>query len=166
MLVSSSARWAPPLKRPAAFASFTTPSARAPLGIATLPSISTGDSMVEENLSPELAVLELMVWSSTTEMTVSAGTTSGFGSSAFFTAFLAESATDGDELAVASDPPWAWFADFCPWQPAINKPRSREHTTIEPQRRFIKNPPILGWITLFQHTPKKREVKDARERAR
>src|SRR5215470_2791684 len=104
MLVNSRARDAPPLKRPAAFASFTTPSARAPLGIATLPSISTGDSMVAENLSPEWAVLELMVWSSTTEITVSAGTTRGFGSSALFTAFLVDSAAGGGELAVASEP--------------------------------------------------------------
>src|SRR6266700_2496750 len=141
MLVNSSASVAPPLKRPAAFASFTTPSARAPLGMATLPSISTGDSIVAENLSPAWAVLELMDWSSTTEMTVSAGTTSGFGSSDLFTALLADSAADGEELAVASEPPWAcWFADFWPWQPAMNKPRNREHTTIEPQRRIIKKP--------------------------
>src|SRR5690242_2705481 len=146
MLVNSSAREAPPLKRPAAFASFTTPSARAPLGMATLPAISTGDSIVAENLSPALAVLELMVWSSTTEMTVSAGTTKGFGSRTFFTAFFADSAADGDELAVAFGPLACWFADFWPWQPAMNKPRNRKHTTRKPQRRIIKNPPILGWI--------------------
>src|ERR1700756_515477 len=82
-----------------------------------------------------------MVWSSTTEMTVSAGTTKGFGSSALFTAFLADSAAEGDELAVASDPPACWSADFWPWQPARYKPKKREHTTIEPQRRIIRNPP-------------------------
>src|SRR5579864_5153891 len=143
MLVSSSASDAPPLKRPAAFASFTTPSARAPLGIATLPPISTGDSMVAENLSPECAVFELMVWSSTTEMTVSAGTTKGFGSRALFTALFADSAAEGEELAVASGPPGAcWSADFWPWQPAIIRPRKREHETIEVQRRIIKKSSI------------------------
>src|SRR5207237_10040868 len=91
MLVNSSARVAPPLKRPAALASLTTPSARAPLGIATLPSISIGFSTVAENLSPGWALLELMAWSSTTAITVSAGTTKGFGSSALFTALLARS---------------------------------------------------------------------------
>src|SRR5690349_17413208 len=165
MLVNSSAREAPPLKRPAAFASFTTPSARAPLGMATLPAISTGDSIVAENLSPALAVLELMVWSSTTEMTVSAGTTKGFGSRTFFTAFFADSAADGDELAVASGPPACWLADFWPWQPAKNKPRNKKHTTRKPQRRIIKNPPILGWIpSEFKHTPKDDEIKGVRRR--
>src|SRR5438105_13480964 len=154
MLVSSRARAAPPLKRPAALASFTTPSARAPLGMATLPAMSTGDSMVAENLSPAWAVLELMVWSSTTEITVSAGTTRGFGSSALFTAVFADSAAEGEELAVASGPPACWSAVFWPWQPARNKPKNREHTAIEPQRRIIRNPPNLGWITLSQDTPK------------
>src|SRR5215469_9209905 len=142
MLVNSSTRADAPLKRPAALASLTTPSARAPFGMATLPSISTGDSMVAENLSPEFAVLELMVWSRTTAITVSAGTTNGFGSRTLFTAFLADSAADGEELAVASEPPWAcWSADFWPWQPAITRPRNREHETSE-VRRIINSPPF------------------------
>src|SRR5215472_4226129 len=155
-LVNSSARLAPPLKRPADFASFTTPSARAFLGIATLPSISMGAAMVAENLSPEWAVLELMVWSSTADMTVSAGTTKGLGSRAFLIASLVDVAADG--ALAASEPLWAWSADFLPWQPVINKPRKREHTTIEPQRRIMENPPILGWRTFSQHTPKYREL--------
>src|SRR5690349_2843028 len=79
-------------------------------------------------------------------MTVSAGTTRGFGSSAFFTAFFADSAADGEELAVASGLPACWSADFWPWQPAIRNPSMREHTTIEPQRRIIKNPPIWAGL--------------------
>src|SRR5215471_8352377 len=135
MLVSSSDRTAPPLKRPAALASLTTPSARAPLGMATLPSISTGDSTVAENFSPEFGVFELMVWSKTTEMTVSAGTTRGFGSSARLTALFADSAADGDEFAFASGPP-GWSAAF--WHPAKSMPSESEHTRIEAQRRIIK----------------------------
>ncbi|PYT93912.1 MAG: hypothetical protein DMG36_07405 [Acidobacteria bacterium] len=84
-----------------------------------------------------------MVWSSTTEITESAGTTNGFGSSALFTALLADSAGDGEEAALASGPPAAcWSAVFWPWQPAMSRPRERKHTTIEAERRIIKNPPI------------------------
>src|SRR5215467_15709547 len=145
MLVSSSASEAPPLKRPAALASFTMPSARAPLGIATLPFISTGDSTVAENLSPEWLAFELMVWSRTTEMTVSAGTTRGFGSSAFLTALLADSAADGDEFAFASGPP-DWSAAF--WHPAKIMPSESEHTRIEAQRRIMKFLLKLGQFIL------------------
>src|SRR5215467_2127670 len=161
MLVSSRASDAPPLKRPAALASFTTPSARAPLGMATLPSTSTGSWIVAENLSPELAVLELTVWSSTTAITVSAGTTRGFGSSAFFTALLADSAADGEELAVASEPLWAWFAVFWPWQPAIKKPRNREHAIIEPERRIIRTLRffMVGQVGFLTHSSRKRRVR-------
>src|SRR5215472_18081628 len=135
MLVSSSDSTAPPLKRPAALASLTTPSARAPLGMATLPSISTGDSTVAANFSPEFAVFELMVWSKTTAITVSAGTTRGFGSSALLTALFADSVADGDEFAFASGPP-GWSAAF--WHPARIMPNESEHTRMEAQRRIIK----------------------------
>src|SRR5215510_9404182 len=130
MLVSSSDNTAPPLNRPAALASLTTPSARAPLGMATLPSTSTGDSTVAVNFSPELAVFELIVWSSTTAMTVSAGTISGFGSSALLTALFADSPADGDEFAFASGPP-GWSAAF--WHPANIMPSESEHTIMEAQ---------------------------------
>src|SRR5205823_121909 len=163
MLVNSSASEAPPLKRPAALASRTTPSARAPFGMATFPPISTGDSMVTENLSPGWALFELTVWSRTTAITVSAGTTRGFGPSARFTALLADSATDGDELAVESGPPEAcWSAAFRPWQPTISKLKKREHTTIQAQRRIIKkSSPWAGSAYYFHLTPKNAEVKAA-----
>src|SRR5262249_31229613 len=68
-----------PLKRPAAFASLTVPRARAPFGIATLPSISMGVSTVASKAWPGVAVLELSDSSRTTSMAVSAGTTKGLG---------------------------------------------------------------------------------------
>src|SRR5690242_19472191 len=144
MLVSSSARLAPPLKRPATLASLTTPLARAPLGMATLPSISTGDSTVAVKESPERAVFELMIWSRTTGMTVSAGTTRGLGSSAFLIALVADSPVDGDELEAelelaSASGPACWFAGFWILQPAKRSPKECEQTRNQPQRRIIKN---------------------------
>ena len=49
MLVSVSSSCAPPLKRPAGLASLTMPVARAPFGMASLPSTSTGSRTEAEN---------------------------------------------------------------------------------------------------------------------
>src|SRR6267143_2819871 len=137
-LVSVRASTAPPLNRPAALASFTTPSARAPFGMATFPSTSTGDSTVAVNLSPDLLVFELMVWSKTTAITVSAGTTRGFGSMAFFTAVFAASAMYGEELASGLD---CWSAAF--WHPATSMPTDKADNEIVAKQRFIKS--SRGW---------------------
>src|SRR5262249_42084941 len=78
-LFKASSKREAPLKRPAAFASLTVPLARAPLGIATLPSISMGVSTVASKACPGVAVLELSDSSRTTSIGVSAGTTNGLG---------------------------------------------------------------------------------------
>src|ERR1051326_4366084 len=79
MLARVNSSDAPPLKRPAAFASFTIPVACAPLGIAVFPSTSTGALTVAEKFCPGVLVFEPIASSNTTAITVSAGTTIGFG---------------------------------------------------------------------------------------
>src|SRR6266480_123483 len=76
---------------------------------------------------------------------VSAGTTSGFGSMAFFTAVLAASAIDGEELASG---PACWSAGF--WHPATSMPTDKADTQIVARRRFIKS--STGWTVFFKHT--------------
>src|SRR5581483_2621534 len=116
MLVRVSSRAAPPLKRPAGFASFTMPVAGAPLGITTLPSTSTGSSTVAEKVWPDVAVLELRASSVTTAIFVSAGTTMGSetGAGARAGAGAEES---GEAKAEAAEPESAGVdcesADFC-----------------------------------------------------
>src|SRR5215813_4877791 len=82
MLARVSSREAPPLKRPAGLASFTRPVARAPLGIQTLPSTSMGAFTVAEKFCPGRLILDPTDSSKTTVITVSAGTTTGFGRAA------------------------------------------------------------------------------------
>jgi hypothetical protein len=65
---------------------------------------------------------------------VSAGTTSGFGSMAFFTASFAASAMDGEELASGEDD---WSAGF--WHPTTSPPTEKAHSEIAAKRRFIKS---------------------------
>jgi hypothetical protein len=67
------------LKRPADFASRTIPVARAPLGIAILPSTSIGEETVAEKFCPVEEILEPTDSSRTTVMGVSAGTTRSLG---------------------------------------------------------------------------------------
>jgi hypothetical protein len=55
------------------------------LGIATLPSISTGDEIVAEKICPVEEILEPRGSSRTTVMVVSAGITRGFGAMAWRT---------------------------------------------------------------------------------
>src|SRR5260370_41817468 len=70
--------------------------------MATFPSTSMGDSTVAVNLSPDLLVFELMVWSRTTAIAVSAGMTSGLGSIAFFTAGLSAVCVGGGGPAASA----------------------------------------------------------------
>ena len=79
MLVRVSDSTAPPLNLPAGLASLTKPEARAPLGMASLPSTSIGTWKVAENAWPGVLILEPTAWSRRTEMTVSAGTIRGRG---------------------------------------------------------------------------------------
>src|SRR4029077_13677978 len=79
MLVNVNSRDAPPLNRPAGLASFTMPEARAPLGMATLPSTSTGSLTEAVKVWPGWLILEPTGSSRTTEITVSTGTTMGRG---------------------------------------------------------------------------------------
>src|SRR5579863_6863560 len=79
MLLSETASTAPPLNRPADFASRTIPVARAPFGIATRPFTSIGEETVAAKVCPFDDVLEPTGSSSTTEIVVSAGIVIGFG---------------------------------------------------------------------------------------
>lgn len=112
MLVKVNESTAPPLKRPAAFASFTVPVARAPFGITTLPSISTGSCTVALKACPGVLVFEPTVSSKTTLISVSAGTTTGLasgarlGSALFASDFPASAA--GDVVSEVA----CWSADF------------------------------------------------------
>src|SRR5947209_20356270 len=106
MLASVNSSDAPPLKRPAAFASFTIPVACAPLGISVLPSTSTGALTVAEKFWPGVLVFEPIASSNTTAITVSAGTTIGLGRGAasFATGLEAlDDASGADELASFPD---------------------------------------------------------------
>jgi hypothetical protein len=77
---------------------------------------------------------------------VSAGTTSCFGSIAFFTADFAASVRDGEELASGPD---CWSAGF--WHPATSPPIEKTDSEIAARRRFIKS--SQGWKSLFfKHT--------------
>ena len=58
MFVRVSERTAPPLKRPAGLASFTTPEACAPLGIARRPSIEIGAETVAPKADPGVLIFE------------------------------------------------------------------------------------------------------------
>src|SRR2546427_11057869 len=76
-LASEMESTAPPLKRPADLASRTIPVTRAPFGIATLPSTSTGAATEAEKFWPVAEVLEPIASSSKTVIVVSAGTIRG-----------------------------------------------------------------------------------------
>src|ERR1041385_1953452 len=116
MLARASESTAPPLNRPADLASRTTPLARAPFGMATLPPISTGEATVAAKCWPLAAVLELSASARTTETVVAAGTTSGFGARACLTAdFPEEAALPPGASLEAESGAEAWSADF--WQP-------------------------------------------------
>src|SRR5262245_28480608 len=118
-------RTAPPLKRPADFASRMIPVARAPFGIATLPSTSTGAETVAEKFWPVVDVFEPIDSSKTTEIVASAGTTMGLVATASDLPEdeLLEEAS-GEPLVEASDVA-DWSAGF--WQPetANRKPRAK-----------------------------------------
>src|SRR6266478_428369 len=79
-------------------------------------------------------------------ITVSAGTTTGFGSIAFFTAVFAASAMDGEEELASG--PACWSAGF--WHPATSMPTDKADTQIVARRRFIKS--STGWTVFFKHT--------------
>src|ERR1700680_1643487 len=131
MEVSSSSSTAPPLNRPAAFASFTIPEARAPLGIATLPSISTGASTVATNLWPVVLIFDPTASSRTTEIDVSAGTTIGLGFGA--ASLFADAELDGEDDAVSEEA--GWLADLA--QPASTIANDKRDSFPAKSGRFI-----------------------------
>src|SRR6266478_2646893 len=138
MLASVSSSDAPPLKRPAGLAFFTMPVARAPLGMATLPSTSTGSRTVAEKFWPGVLILEPTGSSSTTEITVSAGTTMGLGRGGASLAGLLElapgSGVDGDEVASVAGA-CCWSAFFS--HPANAESRQRAERDAVVKRRFM-----------------------------
>src|ERR1700686_870341 len=109
MLSNVSSSEAPPLKRPAGLAFLTTPVARAPLGIALLPSTSTGWLTVAAKFWPGELILEPTGSSRTTLITVSAGTTMGLGRGASALGAERADSEDGDDefASVAEDCCWA-----------------------------------------------------------
>ena len=128
-LASEMESTAPPLKRPADLASRTIPVTRAPFGIATLPSTSTGEATVAEKFWPAAEVLEPIASSRTTVIVVSAGTTRGLATVSR-AADLPEELEPPDGLeesfeeSIADESEFAaWSAGF--WQPesASNKPK-------------------------------------------
>src|ERR1700719_1419370 len=142
MLASVSSSCAPPLKRPAGLASFTIPVARAPLGMATRPSTSTGSRTDAENCCPGALILEPTGSSSTTEITVSAGTTIGLGrGGASLAADWLELAPESGEDEFASvAAACCWSAFF--WHPASAKSRQSEERDAVAKRRFMN---YLQW---------------------
>src|SRR5260370_25078923 len=143
MVASVSSCCAPPLKRPAGLASLTMPVARAPLGMATLPSTATGWLTVAVNCWPEVLILEPTGSSNTTEITVSAGTTIGLGRGGASRAGLAELAPDSDDCedefgSVAAACCWSAFF----WHPANANSRQSTGRDTVAKRRFIK---YLHW---------------------
>src|ERR1700686_4726387 len=141
MLSNVSSSEAPPLKRPAGLAFLTTPAARAPLGIALLPSTSTGWLTVAAKFWPGELILEPTGSSRTTLITVSAGTTMGLGRGASAlgaSALGVEESEDGaDEFASVAD---CWSAGF--WQPPSKKREPKAHRDKAARLRFIHN---LQW---------------------
>lgn len=85
-------------------------------------------------------------------MAVSAGTTRGLGSMAFFTAVWADSAMDGDALASV---PAGWSADF--WQPATSRQPQNATAKTQAKRRFINFLPGLRFYS-FKHTLDRNEA--------
>src|SRR6266404_1663723 len=143
MLTSVSSSDAPPLKRPAGLAFFTMPVARAPFGMATLPSTSTGSRTVAEKFCPGVLILEPTGSSSTTAITVSAGTTRGRGRGGASLAGLLElapgSGVDEDEFgSVAAACCWSAFF----WHPANANSRQSAGRDTVAKRRFIELPPL------------------------
>jgi len=149
-LASEMESTAPPLKRPADFASRTIPVTRAPFGIATLPSTSTGAAIEAEKFWPVAEVLEPIASSRTTVIVVSAGTTRDL-TTASRAADLPEELEPPDgpleesfeeSLAVESEFA-AWSAGF--WQPqsASNKPKDTRAV------RLLKRDKehLLKWVT-------------------
>src|SRR5216684_5976289 len=138
MLTSVSSSDAPPLKRPAGLASFTMPVARAPFGMATLPSTSTGSRTVAEKFCPGVLILEPTRSSNTTEITVSAGTTSGRGrggaSLAGLLELAPESGVDVDEFGSVAAA-CCWSALF--WHPANANSRQKADRDAVAKRRFM-----------------------------
>src|ERR1700730_16422165 len=135
MLVRVNSSDAPPLKRPAGLASFTMPEARAPFGMASLPSTSTGSRTAAGQVCPGGLVFEPTGSSSTTEITVSAGTTIGFGrGGASLTAGLLEVAPESGEDEFASVAA-CWSALF--WHPASANSRQSADRGAVARRRFM-----------------------------